>query len=693
MAVITGYFLIGIAAFWPDYPGISQRLFGADSDFSQSLWFLDWVPHALAHGLNPFFSNAIFVPNGVNLTQSTASPLLGLITAPFAQMLSPVVRANLLMVLGMPVSATAAFVVLRKWRVWVPAAAIGGLMYGFSPYMVGQGLGHVELIFVPLPPFIALTIVSILQGSGSPWRLGIRLGLLVVAQYLISPEVLATVGLFAVGALICVAISRRVALAEMADRLWEPACIAVVLAAVLLAYPIWMLLAGPQHFTGSLPTTNGYHTDLLNLVAPGPEQRASLDMRSLGVRLDYRTNNPTEAGGYIGPPLMILAGFLLWRSRRSPRMRLAAVLLLGAVVLSFGPHLFVDGHPTHIPLPFVLLDHLPLVDNVLPSRVCYEAGACLAAVFAFGLDDLHRAAARGDPHGAYRRWWTQRWGVATVVGAVVALLVLTQLPQWPYAEPTASVLPAPLHQAVPRGNPVAITYPYPTIYQMQPMLWQAESGYDFRLLGGYAYHPDSTGGPTAFPSMLRPPGLAQFLTWNVASAGSPSGPLFLVSPALVATTRTTLSDYDVRLVIVDRAISGSGPVMELFKDALGPPTLSSGQFSMWDDWHGRPPQEQFLPHIVTSVVRPGNEATLSGTTVLASETTAWVKVTKVEFLLTGESHHSTVLAEGSPTRSGWLATWNTAGVPNGTYSLQSVAYDSSGTSRISSNVPITIKNY
>jgi len=579
--VITGYLLIGIAAFWPDYPGISHRLFGVDSDFAQSVWFLDWVPHALAHGLNPFFSNAIFVPSGANLTQSTSSPLLGLITAPFAQMLNPLVRANLLMVLGMPVSATAAFVVLRKWKVWVPAAAIGGLMYGFSPYMVGQGIGHVELIFVPLPPFIALTIVSILQGSGSPRRLGIRLGLLVVAQYLISPEVLATVGLFTIVALTCVAISRRAEIAQMAHRLWEPAGIALVLAAVVLAYPTWMLLAGPQHFTGSLPTTNGYHNDLLNVVVPGPEQRVSLGMRSFGERLDSRTN-PTEAGGYIGAPILILAGFLVWRSRRSPRMQLAALLLLGAVVLSFGPYLFVEGHPTNVPLPFLLLDHLPLVDDILPSRVCYEAGACLAAVFAFGLADLHRASARDDPRGSSRPWWTRRWGVAALVWALIALLVVTQLPQWPYAAPTASVLPAPMRQAVPRGDPVAITYPYATIYQMQPMLWQAESGFDFRLLGGYAYHPDSNGGPTASPSIMRPPGLQRFLIWNVAFARSRSGPL-PINPELVATTRTALSEYDVRLIIVDRAISGSGRVMELFKDALGPPTLTSGQFSMWDD--------------------------------------------------------------------------------------------------------------
>ena len=99
--------------------------------------------------------------------------------------------ANLLMVLAMPMSASAAFMVLRKWEVWRPAAALAGLIYGFSPYMVGESLGHLSLVFLPLPPLIALTVVSIAKKQGSPLWLGTRLGLLVTAQFLISPEVLA----------------------------------------------------------------------------------------------------------------------------------------------------------------------------------------------------------------------------------------------------------------------------------------------------------------------------------------------------------------------------------------------------------------------------------------------------------------------------------------------------------------------
>ena len=121
--VVAGYLLLGALAYWPVVPGISGRVFGLDGDFTQSVWFISWVPHALAHGLNPFFSPAMYAPVGVNLAQNTASPFLGLLTAPLAPVLSPVVIGNLLLVLAMPLSATAAFVVLERWDVWGPAAA------------------------------------------------------------------------------------------------------------------------------------------------------------------------------------------------------------------------------------------------------------------------------------------------------------------------------------------------------------------------------------------------------------------------------------------------------------------------------------------------------------------------------------------------------------------------------------------
>ena len=601
--VVATYVVLGLIAYWPLLPGVSSRLFGQGADYVLSAWFIGWVPHAIGHGLNPFFSNAMFVPTGVNLAQNTESPLLGLIGAPLTEAFNPLVTTNVLMVLAMPVSATAAFVVLRSWKVWLPGAALGGLLYGFSSYMVGQGASHVIFTFVPIPPFIALTVVAIVQRRGSPWRLGVQLGLLVVAQYFISQEVLVDVAILTCAALVCIALRHPQRIQELGRAMARPVLIALPIIAALLAYPVWMLVAGPQHSKGSVnAAVNPFNNDLLSFIVPGPLQRLSFGMGSLGNHLMVGPNpivafnqpvggNPVEFDGYIGVLVLALAGLLVWRSRHSPRMQLASILLVVAAVFSLGPHLVIDARSTHIPLPFLVLARVPLVENILPARFSLEVFGCLAAIIAFGLDDMQRVRPRPD-------WLTSR----VFAGVLAAALVVTMLPLWPYSTnkvlaqwPITTrqelTLPNPLRSAIPGGDPVTITYPYLRDLTPQPMEWQMDSGYPFRLLGGYAHVRGANGDSVTAPSALSPSGLQTFLsdqaTWCAVEASAGRLPLRCrtVSPGLVAITRMTLSKYDVGMVIVDRSAGGSGAVSKLFTEALGPPKISTDQFSMWTGWH------------------------------------------------------------------------------------------------------------
>jgi hypothetical protein len=581
-----------LAAFWQDLPRISEVVFSGASlgDPQLLLWEISWEHYALLHGLNPFFSHAIFVPGGVNLGTNVDAPLLGFVTAPLAPFVSPVAIFNLIAVVAMPISATAAYFVLRKWQVWLPAAAIGGLVYGFGPEAVAQNLDlHIFLTFIPLPPLIAATVVSILQRGAVSWRLGLLLGVLFSAQYLISAEVAADVVVLGVAAIALVAIRRPALVRERAMPAASSALIAGFVTLVLLAYPIWMLVAGPQHVpTPPHPPNNPYFkNDLLNFFVPGPTQRISFGMRSLGDRVVDRFI--TGENSYIGIPVLLVVGYLVYRCRRVPRVQLASALLLLCALLTLGPYLVVDGHSTGIPLPFLILDHVPFFDSIVPPRLAFGVDTCLAAVIAFSLDNIRRGERTSLEHGPRQRWGTPALRSGSLAVTVLVVLAVTLLPNWPYPTTRAATLPTKIRQAVPAGDPVALTYPYATYFHIQPIVWQVNDDFDFRLLGGYGFHPwPQSADPSGYigfdrplePVPMNPESLQRFLAnQEGVTLYGPRPPL---NSGLVDVTRATLSKYNVKVVIVDRSAGGSRPVARLFQMALGMPTATDGSFVLWE---------------------------------------------------------------------------------------------------------------
>ena len=99
-----------------------------------------------------------------------------------------------------------------------------------------------------------------------------------------------------------------------------------------------------------------------------------------------------------------------------------------------------------------------------------------------------------------------------------------------------------------------------------------------------------------------------------------------------------------------------------------------------------------VDNLQTAVLIPSNGATLRGTAaVLDASASGPSDVTGVQFEVTGAtlSHH--VVGTATPTMYGWIAESNTTQVPNGTYTLRSVATDSAGTVT-SAPITITVSN-
>ena len=97
--------------------------------------------------------------------------------------------------------------------------------------------------------------------------------------------------------------------------------------------------------------------------------------------------------------------------------------------------------------------------------------------------------------------------------------------------------------------------------------------------------------------------------------------------------------------------------------------------------------------VATNVLVPSNGSWVSGSQVVLEAGASDVAgVTKVEFHLTGGSLNNALIATATPSSQGWTASWNSTTVPDGTYTLQSVAYDAAGNQGASSGVTVIVEN-
>lgn len=578
------YAVAGLAANWPAFPGDAELL--RQGDLTQMAWFLAWTPHAVLHLQNPFYTTWLNFPTGIDLLQNTEVPLLGILAAPLTLAAGPVASLNLLLWLAFPLSAGAMFVLARRWGAEPLAALAAGALYGFSPYIISQSTAHLDLAFVPFPPLIFLALGEAMAGKV---RWGAALGMLIVAQFFVAAEVLATTAIVAALALIVLASMRPRTVRVALQRGLTPIILALSIAVVCLGYPVWVMVAGPHHYLGAAHS-GGLSGDLLGVIVPTSSQLVvPFGVATLGDQLVR--GNIIENGTYLGVPMLVLLTMLIGRFWRSSRMRFCAVMLLVCFILSLGPQLIVDNIDTGFPLPFALLQHAPLLESILTVRFSLYIDLFAALIVAVGLGcirsgrplgassrDVEGSGAEAQTAKARRHvWWA-------VVSLAAALTVVGWIPLWPYATAPAGVPSYFRSSAVDNiaAGGVTLISPYPSVEEVQPMLWQAVAGMRFKILGGYGLFATATGASNDFPAVLEPVAVERFL-WSGVTGGQPYpvGAVPRYGPELIKQTHVFLQANHVNAVLWTPVGSNPTEVKQLFVAVLGPPSQVSGGVDAW----------------------------------------------------------------------------------------------------------------
>ena len=424
------------------------------------VWSLGWWPHAVLNGENPFVTHAMWPVTGFNMAWTAGVPALALAATPVTLLAGPFVAYNAVAVALPAVAAWTAFLLCRYLTGSFWPSLAGGYLFGFSSYMLGHTTAHPALTAVFLVPLVALTMLHYVDGKIGRRGLMLRLGLLLGIQPYLSTEVLAT---------LTVALFTSLVVAFLLVPELRPRLRSAVLP-VLGAYVVGAVIAAPllgyafaDFRTGSINDPARYPADLLNLVIPSEltllnaEAGRELSREFLG--------NYAENGAYLGIPLLVVLGWFAWQRRRQPAGRLLVVLLALGVVAELGVALRIAGDRV-VTLPWALAAKLPAFNNVLPVRFSmYVAlGVSVAAA-------LWAASPRPS-----------RWVRAVVVvAAAVSLAPAVSNDHWRSTPTRVGVLRR--RHLPPCFRPEETVF-VPDAAGMDITLWQAESGYRFRIANG-----------------------------------------------------------------------------------------------------------------------------------------------------------------------------------------------------------------
>jgi hypothetical protein len=510
-------------------------------------WLLSYGAYAVTHGVDPLFTHLLNVPEGVNLSVNTSITVYSVLFSPLTMWLGAPVTFLIILTFNLAATAFAWYWLFNRFLGASPVAAvIGGLFCGFAPAMISHANAHLNWTAQWLVPLIIAQVIRLYRG-GRWLPHGLILGVLVAACFSIAAEAL----FFAALALGVFSIFWVLAKRPPIGNVLKGLGVGAAVAALFLAYPLWLHFAGPQryHGTGFDPRV---HNEDLAAYGVWPE-------RSVAGWLNLNTHlapNPTEENSFFGLPLLILVivGFvMLWKRTEVKGLALTAGVF---ALLSLGPELRLFGNRTGIWMPEALLSKVPIFNAALPSRLALVVAPIFGLMLAWLFDSVSR-----------KRLWVPAFAVALI--PLLPLPILTR-----DREPVPDFITSGTWQSYVTENGVIAPIPLP--YDLVPdgQRWQAyafaHQGHIFRIPSGFFLGPGGPDGTGRIGPIPRP-------TAELLETVAKTGVVPTITDAHRAQAREDLAYWNAEIVLLADTVSGAHwdphqpALLKATTDLLGPP--------------------------------------------------------------------------------------------------------------------------
>jgi hypothetical protein len=360
------------------------ELYGSRQDLYLGLWNLWWVGGWVSHPSSELFhTDLLLFPFGAGLEVQPLSLFQSVLAAPLTLSLGPVVAFNLLALASFWFAGWMTYTWVRELSGDAPGALVAGVVFSFSPYHFTY-LPELNLLPVGTIP-LYLWCALRLERVPSVRRAALAGAALAVVGLCDWYYGLAT-GLVALGLSARRGLARALPPSQRAgiEALHWGTCALVLFPVVLRMAPGFL---GEEFGAGA-------EREGMALVMPG--------FKGTG----YTVWLHSYAG--VAACLLAALGCLSFR-RALPALVLGAL----AFLLSLGPSLSVGG--SEVPLPFALLERLPLLGNArYPDRF-------------FVLTQLALALLASEGAARVARWMEARGRSGAAAHAGCALLVLLEV--------------------------------------------------------------------------------------------------------------------------------------------------------------------------------------------------------------------------------------------------------------------------
>lgn len=414
------------------------------SDVWAHEWTFWWLKTALLAGRNPYFTDLLFHPTGVDLTSHNIAWFNFALWFPLQTAFDSNTAFSLMYPLLFALNGYAMYLFAQAQLRVQTGAIIAGLVYGFWPYVLSQA-GHPNMIVLfGLPLGLLYVDRTIRYGRRRDAVLaGVFFALLGIARWQLLVPAVYVVAIFVIGR--AVARQNRGATAPLGKRLtpfWGQvyrairaqaigvfqlskrlAPIGVVMAILMAPLLLPLVIAQAMRTTaGDLLTYEPhYASDLLSYLLPN----VHLGLWSSWVeRLPSAWQFHQQEITFLGYTVMILAAIGIYGYRRKALLWLAIALLF--LCLALGPTITIGQQPwPALPTPYRLVEDWFITHLMRrPDRFNIFLGLPFAMLAAMGTTVLQRRLAV--------KWFAP-------LALVIALAIVAEYSQAPYPLTTTAV--------------------------------------------------------------------------------------------------------------------------------------------------------------------------------------------------------------------------------------------------------------